>query len=166
MHSNAEHPSDAQRYFGFPSWKETKKYIECFWPGLKLHVSSSQNSIRTSFEKCLIAKMFMKTALEHEDLARIWDVSRQYISQILKKWCPRWGDRCRIHVRLQSLPLQFIKASQPEGFEERYHTTPSTETDGKDVRCEDIRKDNMGKRLQRSNKYHGAALRLCVRLSV
>ena len=69
--TTTEHPSDAQRYFGFPSWQETKKYIECIWPGMEMHTSSSQNSIRTSFEQCLMAKMFMKTAFEHEDLARI-----------------------------------------------------------------------------------------------
>ena len=157
-----EHPSDSQRYFGFPSWRETKKYIQCSWPGMELRISSSQNSIRTSFEQCLMAKMFMKTAFEHEDLSRIWDASRSYVSSILKKWCPRWGAMARIHVRLQSLPLHFIEASQPDGFEERYHTIPATEVDGKDIRCEQIRKDNIGKRLTRSNKYKSAALRLCV----
>ena len=156
-----EHPSDSQRYFGFPSWQETKVYIQSIWPDMQLRTSSSQNSMRTSFEQCLMVKMFMKTAFEHEDLARIWDVSRQYVSSILKKWCPRWGDGARLHVRLQSLPLQFIKTSQPDGFEERYHTMPSTEVDGKDIRCEQIRKDNTGKRLTRSNKYKGAALRSC-----
>ena len=122
--------------------------------------SDADSCTRTSFEQCLIAKMFLKTALEQIDLARIWGISQQFVSKILLKWCPRWGERVRLHVRLQSLPLQFIKASQPAGFAERYHTMPSTEVDGKDVRCEQIRKDNLGKRLTRSNKYKSAALRL------
>ena len=156
----ADNTMDAQHYFGFPSWVEAKKYIECFWPGIKLVCSDADSCTRTSFEQCLIAKMFLKTALEQIDLARIWGISQQFVSKILLKWCPRWGERVCLHVRLQSLPLQFIKASQPAGFAERYHTMPSTEVDGKDVRCEQIRKDNLGKRLTRSNKYKSAALRL------
>ena len=52
-----------------------------------------------------------------------------------------------------------MEDSQPEGFKERYHTTPSTEVDGKDLRCETIRKDNIGKRLTNSNKYKMSSLR-------
>ena len=132
------------------------------WPGLKINVSEANNSVRTSFEQCLIAKMFLKTAFEQTDLTRVWGISQQYVSKIVLKWCPRWGKKARLHVRLQSLPLAFIKASQPEGFDTRYHTMPSTEVDGKDIRCEQIRKDNLGKRLVRSNKYKMAALR-CTR---
>ena len=46
-----------------------------------------------------------------------------------------------------------VQASQPEGFKDRYHTLPSTEVDGKDLRMETIRKDNLGKRITNSNKY-------------
>ena len=49
--------------------------------------------------------------------------------------------------------------SQPEGFSTRYHTLPSTEVDGKDLRIETIRKDNVGKRLTHSSKYKMSSLR-------
>ena len=52
-----------------------------------------------------------------------------------------------------------VQASQPEGFKDRYHTLPSTEVDGKDLRMETIRKDNLGKRITNSNKYSMSALR-------
>ena len=41
----------------------------------------------------------------------------------------------------------------------RYHTIPATETDGKDLRMESIRRDNLGKRLQNSSKYGSPSLR-------
>ena len=154
-----DHPGDAQHYFGFPSWDEVKIYIRCMWPGMELNISSSQNSVRTNFEQCLVAKMFLKSALDQIDLCRIWGVSQPYMSKILKKWCHRWGDKARLHVRLQSLPIEFLRSSMPAGFNERYHTLPSTEVDGKDLRCEQIRKDNLGKRLLHSNKYNMSSLR-------
>ena len=156
---HADHPGDAQRYFGFPSWQEAKVYIRLMWPGADQSQSSRGYATRTHFEQILIAKMFMKTALDQVDLARIWDTSRTLISKILLKWCPRWGEKSRMHVRLQNLPMHFLESSQPEGFAERYHTIPATETDGKDLRMENIRKDNVGKRLQNSSKYSMASLR-------
>ena len=101
----------------------------------------------------------MKTTFDQEDLVRIWDTSQSLISKILLKWCRRWGQKARLHVRLQNLPMHFLQSSQPEGFAERYHTLPATETDGKDIRMENIRKDNLGKRMQHSSKYNMAALR-------
>ncbi len=136
-----------------------KVYIRCFWPGADQSQSSRGYATRTRFEQILIAKMFMKTALDQADLARIWDTSQSLISKICLKWCPRWGDKSRLHMRLQKLPMHFFEASQPEGFKERYHTIPATETDGKDLRMENIRKDNLGKRLQNSSKYGMASLR-------
>ena len=52
--------------------------------------------------------------------------------------------------------------SQPAGFAERYHTISNTEVD---VRCEQIHKNNLGKRLTCSNKYKSAALRLVYKSS-
>ena len=146
------------------------------WPGVDQIRSSVGFVSRTRFEQLLIAKMFMKTALDQEDLAKIWGTSRELISKILLKWCPRWGDNARLHVRLQHLPRHFLEVcthvivsseldscrmcvcvppqkSQPEGYSTRYHTLPSTEVDGKDIRMETIRKDNIGKRLSHSTKY-------------
>ena len=134
-------------------------YIRLMWPGADQRQSSRGYATRTRFEQILIAKMFMKTALDQIDLARIWDTSKSLISKILLKWCPRWGEKSRMHVRLQNLPMHFLESSQPEGFAERYHTIPATETDGKDLRMENIRKDNIGKRLQNSSKYSMASLR-------
>ena len=53
----------------------------------------------------------------------------------------------------------YSQASQPEGFAERYHTLPATEVDGKDLRTESIRKDNLGKRLTNSSKYGTTSMR-------
>ena len=129
------------------------------WPGADQTKSSAGCSTRTKFEQILISKMFMKMALEQEDLATIWGTSRQLISKICRKWCPRWGEKSRSHIKLQHLPMSFLEASQPEGFSERYHTLPSTEVDGKDLRCETIRKDNIGKRVTNSSKYKMSSLR-------
>ena len=130
------------------------------WPGVDQTKSSAGYSTRTKFEQILIAKMFMKTALDQEDLALIWGgTSRQYISKIVRKWCPRWGEKSRSHIKLQHLPMSFLEASQPDGFSDRYHTLPATEVDGKDLRCETIRKDNIGKRITNSNKYKMSSLR-------
>ena len=134
-------------------------YVRCNWPGVDQTKSSAAYVSRTKFEQLLIAKMFMKTALDQEDLAKIWCTSRHLISKIVLKWCPRWGEAARLHVRLQNLPKHFLEASQPEGFDERYHTLPATETDGKDLRVETIRKDNVGKRLTNSSKYGMPSLR-------
>ena len=154
-----DHPEDCQRYFGFPSWTELKVYVKCMFPFVDQSKTSIGYSSRTKFEQLLIAKMFMKTALDQVDLARIWSTSQQSVSKIVLKWCPRWGDQAREHIRLQHLPLKFLEDSQPEGFKDRYHTIPSTEVDGKDLRCETIRKDNVGKRLTNSNKYKMSSLR-------
>ena len=67
---HAEHPDDAQRYFGFPSWKELKVYVRCMWPGVKQDERSVGYCSRTQFEQILISKMFMKTALDQVDLVR------------------------------------------------------------------------------------------------
>jgi hypothetical protein len=67
-----DHPKDAQRYFGFPSWNELKVYVSCMWPGVDQTQSSAGYVSRTRFEQILISKMFLKTALEQEDIARIW----------------------------------------------------------------------------------------------
>lgn len=115
-----EYPEDAQRYFGFPSFKELKVYVRCMWPDVDQDRSSSGYASRTRFEQILISKMFMKTALDQIDLARIWGTSRSLISKILLKWCPRWGDKARKHVRLPHLPMHFLEASQPAGFGDRY----------------------------------------------
>ena len=106
---HAEHPDDAQRYFGFPSWKELKVYVRCMWPGVKQDERSVGYCSRTQFEQILISKMFMKTALDQVDLARIWDCSRSLISKILLKWCRRWGYKSRLHVRLPHLPMHFLE---------------------------------------------------------
>ena len=149
---HAQHPTDCQRYFGFPTWIELKAYVGVNWPGADQSQTSMGYATRTHFEQILIAKMFLKTALDQADLARIWDTSTSSISKIVLKWCPRWGRCARRHIRLQHLPLKFLQTSQPEGFSERYHTLPATEVDGKDLRTENIRRDNLGKRLQNSQQ--------------
>ena len=55
------------------------------WPGVKQDEKSVGYCSRTQFEQLLISKMFMKTALDQVDLARIWDCSRSLISKILLK---------------------------------------------------------------------------------
>ena len=60
---------------------------------------------------------------------------------------------------LMCLYYMCLQKSQPEGFSSRYHTLPATEVDGKDLRMETIRKDNVGKRLQNSSKYGMSSLR-------
>ena len=86
-----------------------KVYISCMWPGVDQKRSSAGYVSRTRFEQILISKMFMKTGLEQNDLARIWGTSRGLISKILRKWCPRWGEKSRYHVRLQHLPKHFLE---------------------------------------------------------
>mgnify|MGYP003334918644 CR=1 FL=1 len=69
-----------------------KVFVGIMWPGVDQSKSSVGFSIRTVFEQILIAKIFMKTVLEQEDLSNIWGTSRQLISKIVRKWCPRWGE--------------------------------------------------------------------------
>ena len=82
---HADQPMDCSRYFGFPSWQELKVYVKCMF-FVDYCVSKAEFSTRTSFEKLLISKMFLKTSFRQTDLGRIWDVSTSSISKICLKW--------------------------------------------------------------------------------
>ena len=68
----------------------------------------------------------------------------------------------RINARVPNLPMHFLGLSQPKGFTDRCHTIPATETDGKDLRMEFIRKGNIDKCVTNSIKYNMDSLRWIV----
>ena len=61
---HTDNPYDCRRYFGFPSWQELKVYVKCMF-AVTCCVSKSEFSTRTSFEKFLISKMFLKTSFRN-----------------------------------------------------------------------------------------------------
>mmetsp|Transcript_44335 Transcript_44335/g.94357 ORF Transcript_44335/g.94357 Transcript_44335/m.94357 type:complete len:877 (+) Transcript_44335:1360-3990(+) len=114
---HAEHKEAAKRIWGYPSWKETKHYVEAYFPQSVYNVDTSYDPSKfctfdkggdvvlptmTEFEQCLLARMFFRTFTEQEIVALIVDKSRRRIGQILEVWGPRWGnvgdDMCCIDI--------------------------------------------------------------------
>ena len=162
--SDAHHdrnPDDASHYFGIPGgWSAVKVWVlECSFPTMSPECAAPGAEGLSDFEACLATKMYFKTGWELTEIAKIWGVSRQTMGTYARLWAPRWAAVARFGCRLL-IDLDFIKASQPADFPDRYGTAIiACEVDGKDFRTETVRSNNKGKKVNRSNKYKGQAAR-------
>jgi len=112
-----EHKDAAKRIWGYPSWQETKYYVEAYFPQSVYNVDTSYDPSKfckfdkegnlvlpdmTQFEQCLLGRMFFRTFTEQEVLPLIFDKHRTRIGHILDIWGPRWGnvgeDLCCIDI--------------------------------------------------------------------
>jgi hypothetical protein len=96
------------------------EYLDLYFPFLVEKRSDvSKNEHLTDFERCLLAIMFVKTDRLEADLKLAWGVGSKVVTSALKLWVPRLGEAGRKWSR-RLLSHDFVKSSQPPGFEERY----------------------------------------------
>lgn len=99
-----EHNDAAKLLFGYLSWKETKQYVQAFFPGevevydpskhIELDAKSKELTLPplSSFERCLICRLFFRCFTLQPIHALIVDRHRTTIGKILKQWAPKWAN--------------------------------------------------------------------------
>lgn len=158
-----KYPHLCRYLFGFPSWSELKKHLHILFDidvNISKDVIIGKKGRLLPFEQALMWLLRNKRGLEHEMLARIFNLtSFQRVSDILLRWSPKF-EKVGEYLSLLDVPDQYFKLSLPRDYvnDERLKSVAIL-LDGKDFPIETIRNNSALNRSQWSDKIKSSAIR-------
>jgi len=158
-----KYPQLCRYLFGFPCWSELKKHLQILFDidvNISKDVIIEKKGRLLPFEQALMWLLRNKRGLEHEMLARIFNlISFKTVSKILLRWTPKF-EKVGEFLSLLDVPDQYFKLSLPHDYEndERLKSVAIL-LDGKDFPIETIRNNSALSRSQWSDKIKSSAIR-------
>jgi len=138
-------------YFGYTKFAEMLCDISIFFPDIQFKRSIAGAPL-TPFEKCLAARLYMKTGwLQKHLFTMLGGPSNE--SRWLKEWTKRWGLVSRIMLN-RVITKELLLSHQPEGMKDRYEKPIGVLTDGTVVTIDTPRKSSLQQRATYNNKMH------------
>jgi hypothetical protein len=174
-------PKMAPRLFGLPSWQATKEMIDIFFPDTiyladldeaarkealdladgSLVAPAAQKLDKARREKlhdCVLTLLKLRQNYDLHVLATVANLCENNISEILRKWIPRFGKIGRFLCNLP-MPGDLNKLMQSEDFANSPFADVYAVGDAKDIQTEAVRKISPINRSQQSSKVGTEALR-------
>ena len=157
---HAANPQAASHLFGFGSWQETKVYVRCFWPNLKLPDTSTltDDVDILPVEKCLITKMRFQKRFQEETLARMFGRERTTINGYIQIWAPKWG-KVGLDLSILDINEAYLTAEMPQAFKDQKMDRVGALVDGKDFGTDTTRGHTAMTRAMRSDKISHSGAR-------
>jgi len=158
-----KYPQLCRYLFGFPCWKELKKHLEILFDidvNIRKDLIIKKKGRLFPFEQALMWLLRNKRGLEHEMLARIFNLtSFKAVSKILFRWTPRF-EKVGEFLSLLDIPEEYFKLSLPHDYknDERLKSVAIL-LDGKDFPIETVRNNSALSRSQWSDKIKSSAIR-------
>ena len=164
------HSTAAKLLFGFRSWSETKKYVQCLFPFINIRCVPAPRrpetiggdidlTDMTDFESCLMCRLFFHHRENEGILGLIWNRHRTQIGRILHKWSPYWGEAGEDMSLLDIGWNSYLDKEHPDLDDATYDDTRVVNIDGKDFKTASKRKDGTARREQYSSKTETDASR-------